>query len=274
MSAEDDILAQELATLAFCWRLERRDGVTLGLTSHDRDIAVDGVIYRAAPGMVPSAIRLSGALEADGMDIEGGLSSRAIRAADLASGRWDGAALRIMLTEWSAPGVLWLELARGTIGAVERTGDGFTAELTGPAAMLDMPVAPETSPDCRAVLGDRRCRVDLSGRRRLMRVAAVDGAQVSVTGGGLAADAYAFGSLRWLSGANCGLSQAILSSGTAGVTLTDPPAFIPSVGTRVLLTEGCDKRMDSCAGRFGNAANFQGEPYLPGNDLLTRYPGA
>jgi hypothetical protein len=29
----------------------------------------------------------------------------------------------------------------------------------------------------------------------------------------------------------------------------------------------------TCGGRFGNALNFRGEPYLPGIDLLTRYPG-
>ena len=42
----------------------------------------------------------------------------------------------------------------------------------------------------------------------------------------------------------------------------------------VELIEGCDKSLATCAARFGNAANFRGEPYLPGMDLLTRYPGA
>jgi hypothetical protein len=41
----------------------------------------------------------------------------------------------------------------------------------------------------------------------------------------------------------------------------------------VEVSEGCDKSIATCAGRFGNAANFRGEPYLPGVDLLTRYPG-
>lgn len=58
------------------------------------------------------------------------------------------------------------------------------------------------------------------------------------------------------------------------MTLTDAPAYPAAVGTRVLLTEGCDKQMATCSARFGNAINFRGEPYLPGSDLLTRYPGA
>ncbi|MGO1304812.1 MAG: phage BR0599 family protein, partial [Sphingomonas parapaucimobilis] len=40
------------------------------------------------------------------------------------------------------------------------------------------------------------------------------------------------------------------------------------------LVEGCDKRLETCLSRFGNVVNFRGEPFLPGIDLLTRYPGA
>ena len=58
------------------------------------------------------------------------------------------------------------------------------------------------------------------------------------------------------------------------VALAEPlPVEIPA-GSRAELIEGCDRRLTTCAERFGNAVNFRGEPYLPGNDLLTRYPGA
>ena len=46
-----EALEKPLATLAFCWRIERRDGVTIGLTSHDRDLEIGHMLYRAAPGM-------------------------------------------------------------------------------------------------------------------------------------------------------------------------------------------------------------------------------
>ncbi|MEQ1538548.1 MAG: phage portal protein [Sphingorhabdus sp.] len=45
-------------------------------------------------------------------------------------------------------------------------------------------------------------------------------------------------------------------------------------GSRIELVEGCDKTIATCSTRFSNAINFRGEPYLPGNDILTRYPGA
>ena len=155
MSLADTILAQDLAALAFCWRLERRDGVTIGLTSHDRDLVIGGVVYKAAPGLVPSSVTRGIGLEPESMDLKGALTSDAISETDLAAGKWDGAALVLAVTEWTAPGTLWLELMRGELGAVEQQGEAFSVELSGPAAALSKPVAPETSPGCRARLGDR-----------------------------------------------------------------------------------------------------------------------
>ncbi|MCI4589839.1 DUF2163 domain-containing protein [Sphingobium sp. BYY-5] len=272
MSGAEAMLEQPLCTLAFCWRIERRDGVTIGLTSHDRDLEIGGLIYRAAPGMTPSAVRSGIGLDGEDSDLAGALSSDAISEADLMAGRWDGAALELRLTQWEAPGALWLLLARGEIGAVSRKGAGFSAELIGATAVLGEPVAPSTSPDCRARLGDKACRVDMAKRRRIVAVTGVDGAEAMVSG--LAAGAYAFGTLRWLTGANAGLVQAVVDNGAAGVALADPPAFAVTAGTLAQLTEGCDRQLATCSGRFGNVANFRGEPYLPGMDLLTRYPGA
>jgi uncharacterized phage protein (TIGR02218 family) len=76
-----------------------------------------------------------------------------------------------------------------------------------------------------------------------------------------------------MSGRNCGLSYGIaLSDGTV-LTLRDPPHFPAAVGDMVEIAEGCDRSLATCVARFGNAANFRGEPHLPGNDLLTRYAG-
>ena len=47
-----------------------------------------------------------------------------------------------------------------------------------------------------------------------------------------------------------------------------------SVGLRVRLREGCDRTIATCTSRFGNAVNFRGEPFLPGNDMLAQYPVA
>ncbi len=266
-------LAGDLTTVALCWRLERRDGVALGFTGHDRDLMIDGLAHRAAPGMLPSAIRVSDGLDADTLDVSGALTSEAIRDDDLAAGRWDGARVTVFAVDWSDPAAPPLTLARGELGDVETGDTGFTAELRGPAALLEQPVVEATSPECRAELGDRRCRVDLAPRTTLRRVLAADGAALTLDAPEPSANAWGYGRLRWIDGANGGLAAIVAASSGATLSLRDPPPFAVAGGALVELVEGCDRAAGTCAGRFANIANFRGEPYLPGNDLLTRYPG-
>ncbi|MDB5685360.1 MAG: hypothetical protein JWM75_3058 [Sphingomonas bacterium] len=270
-----DWLDPDLTSIAFCWRLDRRDGIAMGFTSHDRDLTIAGLTYRAAPGMLPSAISVSDGLDVDTLDVSGALTSDAITAADLAQGRWDGARVRLFATDWQAPRGDMLPLARGELGDVGIRDGAFSAELRGPTAMLERPVVEQTSPECRAELGDRRCRVDIAGRRRIARIVTIlDNARLELSEAEPTENAYAYGRLRWLDGPDCGLAAAILASDGATITLRDPPASEVMAGTRVELIEGCDKNFATCQARFANSANFRGEPHLAGNDLLTRYPGA
>jgi uncharacterized phage protein (TIGR02218 family) len=268
------IVERELATLAFCWRLERRDGICLGFTTHDRDLAIGGLVYRAAPGMLPSAIALSDGFDLDTLDVSGALTSEAIGADDLMAGRWDGAAVAIFMVDWEVPDGERVPLARGVLGDVSITGNGFEAELRGPTAALDRPVVEQTSPECRARLGDKRCRVDMASRTRVTRIAAVldeDRVEVADAAG---AGAYGYGRLHWIGGANSGLESAVSGSVGPVLTLREPPPFAARAGDLIEIEEGCDKSFATCAGRFGNALNFRGEPHLPGIDLMTRYPGS
>ena len=269
------ILDPHLTTIAFCWRVERRDGICLGFTTHDRDLDIGHLTYRAAPGMLPSAIKLSDGFDAETLDVAGALTSDAITEADLKAGRWDGAKVSIFMVDWQQPGGEQVPLARGELGDVSASGSGFTAELRGPTALLDRPVVEQTSPECRAELGDKRCRVDMAARVRVTRIAAViDEDVVEVAEASAEANAYGYGRLRWIGGRNSGLESAVLVSAGKRLTLREPPAYPPGGGDLVEISEGCDKNFATCTARFANAENFRGEPHLPGIDLLTRYPGA
>ncbi|WP_258042837.1 DUF2163 domain-containing protein [Sphingomonas sp. NBWT7] len=247
--------------------------MTIGVTDHDRDLVIAGQTYRAAPGMTPSAIERGDGLDAVTMEARGALTADGLTARDLLAGRWDGARVTVSAVDWDAQDALtWI--SSGTIGAVEIGEAGFGAELLGMAEALDRPVSEATSAGCRASLGDARCRVPMAGRRRYARVVSVEGRTVTVDRDEPSPDAYGGGSLRWLGGAGCGLEDGIAQSSGRTLALRLPPHVAAAAGTPIELREGCDKTIATCAARFANAANFRGEPYLPGIDLLTRYPGA
>ena len=269
----DAWLAGPVTSVAYGWRLERADGVTLGFTSHDRDVVVNGLLLRASPGMLPSSIVESTGLETDGLELKGALTSSAIRADDLAAGRWDAARLEVFLFDWSSPAAGKRILAVGELGAVSYSSDAFQVELLGLTRLLDRPVVPQTSPTCRAQFCDGDCGLNALRFRHYRKVGMVDEESITLDGS-LASDNFAYGHLRWLDGENTGIVVDIIANGTSAMTLADRPHYTVNSGARVELFEGCDKRLETCSARFANAVNFRGEPHLPGNDLLTRYSGA
>ncbi len=272
-----DRLAPEVTTIALCWRIDRSDGVVLGFTSHDQAIVVAGLRYEASPGMTPSAISAGLGLDVATMEFAGALGAGAITEADLAAGRFDGARLRVFMVDWAAPDAGVLPVARGTLGDVERdsTNDrgSFVATVRGPTAAFEALAVETCSPTCRAELGDRRCRVDLAPLTTLGTAAAGSTRDRLIVAELADPDRYRDGRARIVGGANAGIDARIVGSDGAALVLIEPlPHEVPA-GARLELREGCDKRLATCRDRFANAANFRGEPHVPGSDVLTRFPG-
>lgn len=263
--------AQELETAAMFLRLLRRDGVTLGFTTHDRDLWFDGVLHRAAPGMLPSAIRRSADFEPDSAEVQGALSHEAISEEDLAAGRFDGAQLRIGLVDWETGERT--TLYRGAIGGVTEEAGSFSAELVSRKAELLGDPVPRTSPACRAAFCGPGCALSPAAftHEAVLSAVNLNGNAVTLEMAALPAHCDG-GMLRWLDGPHAGAAMTVMA--VVGTTLVlDTPldaGLLP--GMRATIREGCDHTLDTCATRFGNALNFQGEPFLPGNDLLSRYP--
>lgn len=267
-----EMLAGPLTSLAFCWRVERRDGAGFGLTSHDAKLAIGGIEYSAEPGMLPAAIeRRLGTNESDG-EIAGAITSAALEEVDLVLGRWDGARVSLVAVDWESPDTDAVTLLGGEIGEVRIEDDAFNAGLRGAAAKLSRSICPETSSECRAELGDKKCRVDMAARTRRCVVEALDGNALLLDQ--LIDEDYLWGRARFLTGENTGLASVVVAVAANRIELRDTMRGSVAAGDGILLREGCDKMFATCTTRFDNGANFRGEPHLPGNDLLTRYPGA
>lgn len=263
--------ASELETVATFWRILRRDGITFGFTSHDRDLWFDDILHSASPGMVPSSIRRSADAEADSAEVEGALTHDAISAMDIATGRFDGAQVRIGLVDWETRE---REIVyHGTIGSVIEEDARFTAELISRKAELLADTIPRTSPTCRATFCGPGCALSPAFFTHETTIAHVDGDENSIVLTEGPPDASLVGGwLRWLDGPQAGITMTVMAAGSAGLVLDTPIDAAAAAGMAVLLREGCDHTFETCSVRFGNAANFQGEPHLPGDDMLLRYP--
>ncbi len=261
---------RELEGVATFWRIHRRDGVTLGFTSHDRDLRFDGVLHRAAPGMLPSAIRRTADLGPDSAEIRGALVHDSISAEDLSAGRFDGARVQIGAVDWQQ--LDRIVLYNGSLGGISHDGGAFAAELRSAKADLEADPVPRTSPTCRAQFCGPGCGLSENRFSTVAEVTTTDPDTSQVTFAGLDHMKFSAGHLRWLDGPSAGIRMEIMAANDSGLIIDSVLDETHSSGMRARLLEGCDHTAATCESRFGNAVNFQGEPDLPGNDLLARYP--
>lgn len=262
---------KEVSTLAYHWVVQRPDGAGFATTSHDKVQRQSDLTLEPGAEINPGELVISDDLFGSSLTIGGGLSSTAITSDDLASGRWSGSLVRLLAGHWDQASVPSLQ-AEGTLGEFKVEDDRITAEVDLLPLAAYRTICPQTSPECRASLGDRHCGVNMRTRRRRIVVDAVEDDSIIVAPGDYAD--FRMGRLRWCSGLGCGIEQMIIDVDGARLRLLGGAGERIASGDRAIITEGCDGRRVTCSERFGNILNFRGEPSLPGSDIMMRFPGA
>lgn len=265
------------STLARCWLLERRDGLTLGFTDHDEPLSFDGVDFEPESGFARTALERGLGLAPGNMEAAGALRSDAVTEADLERGLYDGATIRQWLVDWTNADARALMFV-GTIGEVRRGALGFECEIEGLAEPLNRPLGRVFMRSCDAALGDGRCTKVLSGD--LLGAGAVtevrDDRTFVVSGIWQEDGWFSLGRLSWTGGDNAGLSASVHSHGIRSflhvITLWSAPPAPVQVGDAFDIAAGCDKTAETCRAKFDNILNFRGFPHLPGEDWATGYP--
>lgn len=265
-------------TLAWCWRLTRADGVSFGFTDHDQALNFENTAFEPESGLTASEIRTGSDLSVDAQDAEGALTSDRITEADILAGLWDAAEVEVWRVNWADPGPRVL-MRQGAIGEIRRGQTAFIAEIRSLAHILGQTVGRMFQSSCDADLGDGRCRIDLNDpaftgtgavleplRDRVFRAAGL---------GAFDPGWFAFGTVEWDSGENVGRRIEVLShevtDGIATLTLLEALVWPIATGDTFTARAGCDKRIETCAAKFANSANFRGFPQIPGQDTILRY---
>lgn len=273
-------LAGGLTTVCRCWRLTRRDGVTLGFTDHDGRLAFEGVEFLPEAGLSAGALLQGTGLSVDNAEAMGVLSSTSISEADLEAGRWDGAGVTVWLVNWAAVAERRVLFA-GTLGEVRRGDGAFRAELRGLSEGLNRGRGRAYVRQCAAVLGDAGCGFDLDrpGYAVVWPVLEVERGQrfVFAGAGGFQARWFERGRLFVQSGEGAGLAGVIKHDqadalGRRVIELWEPVRDAITSGDMVRLEAGCDKRVETCRAKFGNVVNYRGFPFVPGEDWLVAIP--
>ena len=198
------------------------------------------------------------------------LDSSAITEADIMAGLYDFAEIEVFNVNYNDLTQGKLILRTGWLGEVSFSQNRFVAEVRGLTQRLGQKIGDVFSPNCRALLGDNRCKVDLDDYRE-------SGVVSNVTNKRVFADSlllnptefFSAGKVKFTSGLNANIEMEVKDYVQGGnITLVLPLPYDIAVGDGFEITAGCDKNFNTCIAKFGNAANFHGEPHVPGMDKI------
>jgi uncharacterized phage protein (TIGR02218 family) len=266
-------LNSETTTLAYLVKITRVDGVIKGFTTHDRDLTISSVTYKADGALTPSAIESRAGLAVDNLEVTGILDSDDISDADITAGLYDFARIDVYACNWADLTQGTVQLRRGWLGQVTRADTHYVAELRGLHDLLQRAVGETYTPECRFDLGDTSCCVSLTASTGTV-TSVTDTANFKDTVQTAATGVYAYGKLTWTSGLNAGQSMDVKAwnKTTHLFTLWLPMPRAIQTGDAYSVLPGCDKRFTTCKNTFSNGANFGGFPYMPGVGNILQYP--
>lgn len=260
-------------TLAYFLKIERRDGLVVGLTEADHEVTIDGVVY--TPGFDLSEIAFSAGLAVDNFEISITPDSGSVfDLAEFLAGRWDNSKFVIFECNHKAPADGVNVLRRGTTGQTGESRTGYSMEFRSLKQALQQTLGEVTTKTCRARLGDERCKVDLAPWTHTYAVTAVSSRRSFTCSAAVeAADYYKEGVAHGADAANDGYEQKVKTFAAGVFELALPMPFDVVIGDTFTFIAGCQKRLtEDCKTKFSNVLNFQGEPHIPGPDLLMADP--
>ena len=266
--------AGEVTTLATCWRIIRSDGMELGFTDHDEILLIDNLEYDSISGFTPTSIESKSNMSVDNMDIEGLTFPSKITEYDLLAGIYDYAEIEIFLVNYEDLSQGRLLIKRGRLGEVTLNKQMFRAEVRGLTQHLSQTIGEVYSPNCRAVLGDGRCKLALNKFTITTEVSSVTSKQIfSAKVLKQAAGYFSGGEVKWLSGNNLGARMEVKEFAKNMVTLVLPMGSAIKTGDKFIIIAGCDKLKETCISKFKNIINFRGFSDVFGIDKLLTSAG-
>lgn len=267
--------------LAQFWMATRTDGAVFGWVDHDRDLTIDGHLFRSSLGFNPTATQATLDMQPGTLDVTSFMDVTTEE--EIESGIWDEAMIVVFEAPWD---VLPARIARdttnillaGRLGQLIRKAGVFTAQLHSLLEQLDTRIGAIYTPTCPWKLGDSRCRVDLTPLTHTGTITAVSGEprfRFYDSASAQEDDYFNEGTLTFLTGRNAGRTGDVRDytpQYTGEFVMHRPFPYGAEVGDTYRAVRGDDKRLETCRDVFHNVARFRGFPFIPGTDHVLQNP--
>jgi uncharacterized phage protein (TIGR02218 family) len=237
-----------------------RDYQAFRFTSADRNVTLSGVEYAARP-ISRSAIESSGEMARGALKIT---APRDFEIADLYRVAPPSIPVTFTLQQYHVADNQAIVLWSGRVMNVEFQGVNSQITLESIyTSMRRVGLRRVYQKQCPHVLYGTACQVNRESYRLEAVADAVTGTTVQVADAALQPNGYFAGGFIEFA-VELGIFERRFITDHAGqsLTLSNQP-FGLTPGSTVRVYPGCDHTLNTCAGKFSNAANYGGFPYIP-----------
>lgn len=257
-------------TSALCLRIVCTNGTTIRVTRYPRDLTMsNGQVYQSGSGFDFSGYESTSGFSPSAIDLEGILGFAGVTREAVATGVFDNARAYLFATSFLAPVEDYEPITASFLGKASLTDNGYRIEEMGLVDALNQSVGHTVSPMCDKPFGGQEfagCKVALGPLTVTGTLTAVaSDQQFTDSTRAEAADYFAYGTIRFTSGANAGLKPLEIRQHLAGgvIQTFEPFYYVPAVGDAYEMIPGCRKRFSDCKTKWNNAINFGGFPHAP-----------
>lgn len=239
---------------------------TLGFTSFDRDVDIDGVRYHAEGAIDPTAVAQDSESGASNFEVKGFLDSELITDLDIRAGKFINEEVEVFVGDWLTNQKVRI-LAKGRWGEVVQ--DGMTWRLTvhTKAEDLDNTLHNIVQPNCRWTgrLDNPRCGVDKYAFGHFGQITTVN-SPIHLSLSTQLLNPHIFnwssggGYAEVTTGGNEGLLLEINYVEGNNLYLRKAPPVEWAIGDGIWVLPGCDGSHHICMTVFGNQARWGGFP--------------
>lgn len=163
---------QNVTSFATGWKIVRKDGKIIRVNTAGKDITADFAFpapfaegtqtYTASEGVSRSNIESDAEMNVDNLNILGSFDGIQFDDKELRRGLFNGAQVFVFIFNHQAPGDGAIRFFRAKLGEVRVTQKGiFHAEMRSFIEVFRRTLGELYSKDCRADLGDSRCRIPI-----------------------------------------------------------------------------------------------------------------
>ena len=270
-----DHLKTGATTVCRAWRIQRSDGMILGFTDHDRDLEFEETVFKAGSALDSAELETHLGLSPDNGAVSGALQDASIREADLLAGLYDEAIASAWLVNWSDAAQREL-IFSGYLGQIEIEDGRFHVEMRSHSDRLNRPLGRRYLRSCGTEFGSASCSVDLEDPifSTMASVLSVDGISVTLQAQSEFSDGWFKKGVLRIAHKSLRIETDVLSASKRIVTVPELRTNALNIGDTVTLIAGCDKTVETCKTKFDNFLNFQGFPFIPGEDSALATPQA